>query len=420
MKRFAYLITAILCISTALAADIAPKPAVECHPRSGLPNFYQKLREGKEVSIAYLGGSITAQPGWRVKSRAWFQKQFPNAKVNEIYAAIGGTGSELGVFRVDYDVLQHKPDLLFVEFAVNDGGTSPDIIIRSMEGIVRKTWALNPATDICFVYTLVEGMVPEIQGGFMPRAAGIMEDIADHYKIPTIHMGIEIAKMAKEGTLIMKSDKKPSNEGPMIFSSDGVHPHVETGHELYMQAIERSMKQIEPLKDAKAHDLPAPMRDDNFEKATKLSMETVTPGDGWEKLPSDSGLGKRFLSNMPTLWAARKPGTTLEFKFKGTFVGFYDLLGPDCGQVTVNVDGKESVVKRFDGYCEYHRIAMLVVDRSLPDGLHNVKVTVHPEQPDKLNILHKQRHDDFMKNPAKYDGTTWYVGGVFIAGELVK
>jgi len=39
-------------------------PAVECSPRSGLPNFFAKLtRSGADVRIAYLGGSITAQEG---------------------------------------------------------------------------------------------------------------------------------------------------------------------------------------------------------------------------------------------------------------------------------------------------------------------------------------------------------------------
>jgi hypothetical protein len=45
------------------------REAVECHPRSGLPNFRTKVEAGKTVKIAYLGGSITAAPGWRVQSR---------------------------------------------------------------------------------------------------------------------------------------------------------------------------------------------------------------------------------------------------------------------------------------------------------------------------------------------------------------
>jgi len=71
------------------------------------------LIHGGEVRIAYLGGSITAQEGWRPKTLNWFQEQFPSAKVSQINAAIGGTGSDLGVFRLKQDVLDQRPDLLF-------------------------------------------------------------------------------------------------------------------------------------------------------------------------------------------------------------------------------------------------------------------------------------------------------------------
>jgi hypothetical protein len=108
-----------------------------------LPNFLAKAKTaGAEVKVGYLGGSITAQQGWRVKTLAHFQKTWPQAKFSEINAAIGGTGSDLGVFRVKQDVLDQRPDLLFVEFAVNDGGAAPGQIQRCMEGIVRQTSAL--------------------------------------------------------------------------------------------------------------------------------------------------------------------------------------------------------------------------------------------------------------------------------------
>ena len=106
--------------------------AKECRPRTGLPNFLAKAQgvfgsgERPEIKVAYLGGSITAQPGWRVKSLAHFREAYPSVKFTEINAAIGGTGSDLGVFRLQQDVLTKQPDLLFVEFAVNDGGAAPD------------------------------------------------------------------------------------------------------------------------------------------------------------------------------------------------------------------------------------------------------------------------------------------------------
>jgi hypothetical protein len=75
-----------------LAADHTPRDAVEFTARDELPNFFKKLNEGKDVTIAYLGGSITAQNGWRVLSQKWFEEQYPQSTITGIHAAIGGTG----------------------------------------------------------------------------------------------------------------------------------------------------------------------------------------------------------------------------------------------------------------------------------------------------------------------------------------
>jgi hypothetical protein len=41
---------------------------VEFKIRAGLPNFNSKASKGDSVRVAYLGGSITVQNGWRVLS----------------------------------------------------------------------------------------------------------------------------------------------------------------------------------------------------------------------------------------------------------------------------------------------------------------------------------------------------------------
>ncbi len=101
-----------------LAAPAGENPAV---PVRTLGRVFTKLKAGRPVTIAYFGGSITAAPGYRVQVTKWFRDQFPNAEVREVNAAIGGTGSDLGVFRCGVDVAAHDPDLVFVEFNINDG-----------------------------------------------------------------------------------------------------------------------------------------------------------------------------------------------------------------------------------------------------------------------------------------------------------
>jgi lysophospholipase L1-like esterase len=243
----------LLAVATSFAAenDDSLVPAQECRPRAGLPNFLAKARTpGAEIKIGYFGGSITAQNGWRPKTLAHFQKTYPQAKFSEINAAIGGTGSDLGVFRLKQDVLDHKPDLMFVEFAVNDGGASPGADSAAWKASCARRGSALPECDICFVYTLTEALAPAMLEGKFQRSASAMEKIADHYGIPTIHMAMEVAKLAKEGKLEWKAklpktdEEKKALEGKFVFAPDSVHPHVETGHELYLQAIVRSLEPI--------------------------------------------------------------------------------------------------------------------------------------------------------------------------------
>ena len=421
-------LTVLAVSSLARSADFPLAKAVECRPRQGLPNFFAKAAtDGANLKIAYFGGSITAQAGWRPKTLAHFRQAYPKVKFEEINAAIGGTGSDLGVFRLKQDVLDLKPDLLFVEFAVNDGGAPPEQIFRCMEGIVRQSWRALPDCDICFVYTLVDGFVPTLQEGKFPRAASVMERVAEHYGIPSIHMGMEVAQLAKDQKLVMKGtlpkteEEKAAADGKMIFSPDGVHPFPETGHELYLKAIVRSLPLIQKAGGRPAsHELKAPLTPDNYENAKMIPITKATLSEGVVALtPATNDIAKRFANRASTLHKANQPGQTITFTFKCPRAAIYDVIGPDCGQVTITLDDKPPVTRpRFDGYCTYHRLATLIIGTELPDVVHTVKIDIHPDQPDKAKIL-AQRNEKIDK-PERFDGRAFYPAAILLVGELVE
>jgi len=425
------LLIALLALSIPCLARAAVDPSladlVECTPRGGLPNVFAKLNtKSAEVRVAYLGGSITAQEGWRPKTLVYFQKTYPDAKVSQINAAIGGTGSDLGVFRLKQDVLDHKPDLLFVEFAVNDGGQPPEKIYKWMEGIVRQTWNAIPDCDICFVYTVTDTLIAPMYDGKMPRAASAMERVAEHYGIPSIHMAAEVARLAKEGKLILKAKKPTTDEeraaigDRMIFAPDGVHPFPETGHELYLQAVLRSLPKIRAASSKTGpHALPAPFVPDNFENAKLIPIDQAGLSPGFQKLdPAKDTLAKRFGNRLPVLYRANKAGETIRFKFKGRSAAIYDLLAPDAGRVSVTLDDKPAVTRaRFDSFTTYARLGTLAIGSDLPDAVHSVKIEVLKDQPDKAKIL-AQRNEK-MDDPKRFDDTAFYPGAILLDGELI-
>ncbi|WPJ96135.1 SGNH/GDSL hydrolase family protein [Coraliomargarita algicola] len=433
LKALLSLVIASLCSTTILQADAeSHDDAVEFIPRDGLPNFFQKLASNQEVTVAYLGGSITAQTGWRVLSQKWFEEQYPQASVTGVHAAIGGTGSDLGVYRVENDALAAKPDLLFVEFAVNDGRASEENITKSMEGIVRKTWKANPETDICFVYTMTASNSKALAKGKRMRSASVMESVAYHYGIPSIELGYQAALMEMENKLVMKTSAPMTRvsgdeidesaamatdaEGRIIFSKDGVHPYPETGHVLYTEALIRSLKQIQKNTARAPHLLKSPIREDNLENAQQILLTPQYLSGPYTDLRAAGNT--RFQKELKQLYRL-EPGATLSFKFKGTEVALYDLLGYDSAKVEVTLDGETTTSTRMDGYCTYQRLARLKVGSALEDTIHEVTIRVLDEQLNKRNILFERNRGDYDKNPEKYAKLHWNVGAIFIVGEIL-
>ncbi|MHC1767714.1 MAG: SGNH/GDSL hydrolase family protein [Verrucomicrobiia bacterium] len=318
-----------------------------------------------------------------------------------------GTDSDLGVFRLKHDVLDDDPDLLFIEFAVNDAGRD------------------DPRTNICFVYTLAGNMLETLKQEQLPRSMVAMEQVADHYGIPTINMGLEVARLEKARKLIFEGDlprtdaEKTALGDRMVFSPDAVHPYPNTGHQIYLEAVVRSMETIRKFGQPGPHAMPAPFRADNWEHAKMVPLSAAKLSPGWQRLePGKDSLAKRFGNRLPEVWKATKAGESISFRFRGTTAKVYDLLGPDGGQVIVKVGDTEPMVKpRFDAYCTYHRLATLNVAESLPDAVHQVELTIHPEQPNKAAIL-SQRNEK-IDDPKPYDDTAWHAGAILLVGELV-
>ena len=83
MKSLLSLLGFALLVSSAVAQDDYPRrETAEIRVRGGIPNLLRKANaaDGRELRVAYLGGSITAAPGWRVKTLEGFQKRFPGVK----------------------------------------------------------------------------------------------------------------------------------------------------------------------------------------------------------------------------------------------------------------------------------------------------------------------------------------------------
>ena len=387
--------------------------------RKGLPNFFTKALAGDSLRVAYLGGSITAQEGWRVYSLEWMEQNFPKAAFAEINAAIGGTASDFGAYRVQDQVLQFRPDLVLIEFAVNDSQKSSETTIRAMEGIVRQVWQKNPYTDICFVYTIKHTYVETEINGHLPSSKIAMEKVADHYGIPSVNFGAEVSRRVASNRLVVEADSL-AQQGTMVFSRDGVHPYLETGHRIYHEVLARSLETIQskqPLERYE-HRLLNPLTRDYYADTRMVDLTEITMSEQWKlRRTDDLPYLKKFNGLLPQIGKADHTGQYLALRFSGTAIGAYDIKGPSAGKVLVEIDGiVHDTIPRFDAYCTYYRMSYFLID-DLKDTTHQVVFKVLAEPFDKAAIL--AQRGEVMENKDDYQENNWFVGKILMNGTLL-
>ena len=345
---------------------------------------------------------------------------FPKSKMIGINAGISGTGSDLGAFRVSEQLLKYKPDLVFIEFAVN-GAFAPGV-----EGIIRQTKKRLPQTDICLIYTISEGQTQTYTLGQIPKNISNLEAVANHYQITSIHLGLSVAFMEQEGKLIWKGNKNNNPENKIIFSNDGLHPTPQGGN-LYAAAIARTfeaLKNKEVLHTQANDEVKESFFEDNWENATMLDLKKYAQfSKDWETIdPSKTSIIDKFKPWFPYVMKASKAGAEFTFKFKGDVFGLFDIGGPEVGELTIFVDeekgadAKKYTNNRFNKFCN-DRYRGQYFKYKVPYGEHTVRVVISSQIPDKREILGESQLADITLNPAKYNQSVFYLGKILIKGE---
>ena len=142
-------------INEAEYQSMIEKTIVSTGTHARMKKVLAKARQGEKVRIAAIGGSVTEGAGpadfkdgyayqfFRAFKAKYAAGDGSNLSFNN--AGLSGTGSLVGSVRYEEDVVKvcgGNPDLLIIEFAVNDNG---DVLCqRTFEAIIRKAMLANP------------------------------------------------------------------------------------------------------------------------------------------------------------------------------------------------------------------------------------------------------------------------------------
>lgn len=232
-----------------------------------MANVLKKAEKGEEITVAYIGGSITegltvapSNPElcWAYLSYDWLCAKFPYATIKFVNAGLSGTPSILGNVRLERDVLAYDPDIVFVEFAVNDG--TETVYRNAYESLVRTL--LENDRDIAPVL-----LFTVIKNGHSCQPH--MSEIGNNYGLPMISepnsLGVEFA----EGRMKWED-----------YSSDESHPN-QVGHEIVRDFVayyfEQVIEQMDENTGTVDKTLPEPKYSDRYVNMHFIDSETLTP-----------------------------------------------------------------------------------------------------------------------------------------------
>ncbi|MEY5027441.1 MAG: hypothetical protein RLZZ244_2969 [Verrucomicrobiota bacterium] len=369
---------------TALAVSydpqVLPKGREYFTLREGLNNARVKFEQEKVGRVAFLGGSITAAPGWREPVMRYLEKRFPETKFDFIGAGIGSLGSVPHSFRFEQDVLMRGPvDLLFVEAAVNDASNHPELpkqMLRGMEGVVRHARRVNPKTDIVQMHFVMPEHMEDYRQGRVPEVIQQHEKVAVAYGNPSLDLALEVTDRIGAGEFTWAEDFK------------GLHPSP-FGNQLYANSISRMLEAawsgaLGPVRD---HALPEkPVDPHSYFRGRFGKLEEVRLVRGFQKMepwkPAAAAKTHGLLRPEVSALVALEPDSELEWTMEGTAAGFLIGAGPDAGILEVSCDG--GPVKRIDTFTRWSKGLYLawavMLEDELAPGRHVFRVRLSREK----------------------------------------
>ncbi|MBX3238955.1 MAG: hypothetical protein KIT80_09255 [Chitinophagaceae bacterium] len=342
-----------------------------------LHNSLNAILHKKKCTVAFLGGSITQNPGWKDKVVQYLEDEYPATHFTFLYAGIASLGSVPHSFRLQRDVLDNGiPDLLFLEAAVNDHAnkTPPEHQQRAMEGIIRHALSSSPAMNIIVMAFADEDKTADYEAGKIPQEVALHNSLAQHYRLPFINLAKEVQQRIKNKEFTWKDDFKDLHPSPF-------------GQQLYFETIKTLLekeKQSYNKKERLTSYTPGRSivpgvydrgRYANVTEATDLNGFAVT--ENWK--PADKAPTRPGFTEVPVLESST-PGSTLRFSFSGTAVGIAIVSGPDAGRIRYSVDGMtaKTLNLRTEWSNQLHLPWYLVLADNLKNGKHDLAIELLP------------------------------------------
>lgn len=329
------------CVAVCFAqADVAPR-------RVSFADFDRRAKAGEPISVVFFGGSLTwganssdpQRTSYRALMSSYLREKYPRAAFTFHDAAIGGTGSRLGIFRLERDVLARNPDLVFLDFTANDDLFGDDLSqLAAYEGLLRKLIARGILVEqLFFGFKFNFGpdykpAGPARRRDHLKLAAAYHTAVGDCY--PSIQHAIESGKARLED----------------LWPIDGAHPD-DAGYRLFFEAARDGFDAA--VRDARECVVPeTPIFSDMYRRCERIILVDRALPQGWKRERTYrtsawfDGLSSRWMGDVAAADASGHESLApLEIEFTGTLVGVLGEADEEGASFEVYIDGKQQLYR---------------------------------------------------------------------------
>lgn len=284
----------------------------------------RKAERGEDITIGVIGGSITestkdsnSDNSYAYRFYDWWVKAFPKTKVSYVNAGIGDITSYIGVHWIGQDLLTKSPDVVLIDFSVND--TNSKFYQETYEDLIRKILISenNPAV-LLFFRTMEDGT----------SAQAYQLPIGYWYDLPRISYRQAILNEIEKGTFTWKD-----------IASDNIHPN-DKGQAIMGEMLWKYLNQVYAKLDS-ITEAVTPLTKKPFGKATYmdaviLDNTTITPSSLGSF--ANASVSDQFKND----WTTSTGEEEIEFETEAKNIGimFYKTTDGLSGKYDVYVDGK--------------------------------------------------------------------------------
>ena len=239
-----------------------------------LKNLMKRAANGESLVIGFLGGSITQgslsstpKTCYAYLVYEWWKKSFPNAAFSFVNGGIGGTTSHYGGARAWKDVLCYRPDIVTVDFSVNDDAN--EFFEETYEGTLRRLLAA-PSDPAVVVLNNVFYDIGKNAQNYHNR-------IADHYGIPhvsikdTVYPDVESGKIVRAD--ITPDNLHPNDKGHRLVADEICKLLDSIKAEMEEETIAGENIEGKSTKTEASVSLPAPLTENAYEHSRLIQIQ---------------------------------------------------------------------------------------------------------------------------------------------------